>query len=470
VFRGHISVQRRLPPVAIGRYVNEKCLLVEFNEPVQAEALRVRLDCGATVEQARLDDNGRRLVIRLAEPLRHNDALHLVGIRDRAQVPNALADKPIPVTVPSWPTNRTGLVFLWDNAHALNSVTDSRTGEVHELRVGRDEGAAGVDRYGRMRLEGGRLSTGFFSKTNADLSQFRDVVAANAFSLEATIQPADLDQNKPVFPARIINCSTRHDGDWEFLLGQQRDRLVFSVRTSANMLSLEGEPVTRAPFGRAPLYDIARLPDTGPHHVIVSYVPGRLAVYLDGSKTFEATDVTGTLKAWGLGELCFGDNHNGGRHAWLGTIEGVAIYARFIEAEEAGKNYMAMRTRVTSRKPLPQIEVDAKLLAVSRIPELREIAPYRDALVVNEFAVTKVRKVSKDWKINGAIEGGRKIRVAQWGMVDGTKTALAQAKVGETYRLVLEVFTGHPEKVEEREIANSLAEDFEVPVLYEPRP
>jgi hypothetical protein len=469
VFHGQVNVQKRRPPSAVGHYLNDKCLLVEFDETVQAKDLHVRLDGGMPIAQAKLNDAGRRLVIHLAQPLRRPDRLHLHGIQDCAQVPNALADKPIPISVPAWPTNRDGLVFLWDHAKVLNAVADPKTQEVRDLRVNRDDGVAGVDRYGRMRLEGGRLSTSFYSKPNAQM-HFRNVVLADAFSLEATIQTADLTQHKPTFPTRIVNCSMRHDGDWEFLLGQQNNRLLFSIRTTDNMLSLDGEKADGDVYGRAPLYEVATLPDTAPHHVAVSYVPGRLVAYLDGQKTFETDKVTGSLKAWGYGELCFGDNHSGGRHAWLGKIEGVAIYQRFIEVDEAARNYTAIMARVKSRKVLPQIEVEAKLLATSRIPELRELAPYRDALVINEFAVGKVLKTSKDWTFNGRIDPGHKIRVAQWGMVDGIKTNLAQAKVGQTYRLVLEVFTGHPEKVEETETSSSLPEDFEIPLLYEPRP
>jgi hypothetical protein len=471
VFRAQVNVHKRLPPAGVAHYVNEKCLLVEFNETVRARNPKVELESELPITHALLNrgDTGRRLVIRVAEPLRRNDRLHLQGITDCAQVPNAVADKPLAVTISAWPTNRARLVYLWDHAKALNVVEDAGTGELRELRVNRDDGVAGVDRNGRMRLEGGRLGTGFYSKPTAQ-SHFHDVVEASAFSLEATIQAADLDQNKPTFPTRIINCGSRHDGDWEFLLGQQRNRLLFSIRTTANMLSLDGDKADGDAYGRAPLYEIGTLPDTTPHHVVVSYAPGRLAAYIDGQKTFETGRVTGSLKAWGYGELCFGDNHNGGRYAWLGKIEGVAMYSRWIEADEVRRNYAAIMGRVKSRKVPPQIEVEARLLATSRIPELREIAPYRDALVINEFAVGKVLKTSSDWTFNGRIEPGQKIQVAQWGLVDGVKTSLTQAQVGQTYRLVLEVFTGHPEKVEETETSNSLPEDFETQLLYEPRP
>jgi outer membrane protein assembly factor BamB len=133
-------------------------------------------------------------------------------------------------------------------------------------------------------------------------------------------------------------------------------------------------------YGRAPVYEIATLPDTAPHHVIVGYVPGRLVAYLDGQKTFETDQVAGSLKVWGNGELCVGDNHNGGCHAWLGKIEGVAIDQRFLEADEAGKIYAAIMGRLKSRKVLAQNGVEAKLLATSRIRRWMRNSPMRRIL------------------------------------------------------------------------------------------
>ncbi len=45
-----------------------------------------------------------------------------------------------------------------------------------------------------------------------------------------------------------------------------------------------------------------------------------------------------------------------------------------------------------------------------------------------------------------------------------------RCSLGVSYRLVLEVFANHPEKLDEMETSNSLDEDFETPLLYEPRP
>ncbi|MGA2065655.1 MAG: PKD domain-containing protein [Thermoguttaceae bacterium] len=469
VFQAQVQVLRRRPPAATCRYIGGTCLAVDFDEPVRGPRLQARLQSGVAVENTRLNETGRRLIVRLKEPLRGSDQLHLTGIEDLAQVPNTLPDKPLAAVVPTWPTNRAGLVFLWEDARAVNAVWDEKAGEVRQLRVGRDQGAAGIDRYGRMRLAGGRFATGFFSQANAQM-QFRELILADALSLELTIQSADLKQKKPLYPARIVNCSAWFDWDWEFFLGQQEDRLLLSIRTSDNMLSEQGKRIPGDLHGRAPIYEIARLPDTLPHHLIVAYVPGRLVAYLDGRRVFETKEVTGSLKAWGYGELCFGDNHNGGRHQWLGRIEGVAIYKRFLDAAEAAGNYAAYWKKVAARKAPPQIEVQARLRAMSRIPELRQIAPYRDALVVNEYDVEKVLRIARQWRFAGKVEPGRKIRVAQWGLLDGVKTTLAEAKTGDECRLTLEAFANHPEKLDELEVSNSLEEDFETPWLYEPQP
>jgi hypothetical protein len=470
LFQAQVQVLRRRPPGAVCRYVGGTCLEVDFDEAVRAAGeLHPRLQSGTPILRAELNETGRRLLMRLKEPLRGNDQLYLKGIEDLAQSPNALPERPLAVVLPEWPTNRADLVFLWEDARAANAVCDEARGEIRQLRVSRDAGTAGIDRYGRMRLEHGRLGTGFFSQANAQ-EQFRELILANAFSLEVTLASGDLKQRKPLYPARIVNCSAWHDWDWEFFLGQQEDRLMFSIRTADNMLSMDGKRIIGDLHGRAPVYEIARLPDTSPHHLLVSYVPGRLAAYLDGRQVFETKEVTGSLKTWGYGELCFGDNHNGGRHEWLGRLEGVAIYKRFLDASEAARNCAAYRKKLAGRKIPPQIEVQAVLRAASRVPEPRQIAPYRDALVIDEYEVEKILHAGKDWRFDGKIEPGRKVRVAQWGILDGLKTALTEAQPGASYRLTLEVFANHPEKLDEMETSNSLDEDFETPLLYEPRP
>ena len=78
------------------------------------------------------------------------------------------------------------------------------------------------------------------------------------------------------------------------------------------------------------------------------------------------------------------------------------------------------------------------------------MAPYRNALVVNEYEVEKVLK--------GAY-AGKTIRVAQWGMLDLKPTPLAAQEPGASVKLVLENFADHDELVPEL-ISDTIKEDF----------
>lgn len=469
LFHGQVSVQKRRPPSATASLIDATHVIVDFNEPVKAPNSQVEVEGGAKVAEWRLNDTGKRMTVELADAITKDNALHITGVEDFAQSPNALTSAPIPVLIPPWPSNRKDVVFLWEDVNRINGIYDETAKSVRELRVSRDSGVAGTDRYGRMRLEGGRLSTGFFSQANCQ-EQFGRLCAGDALTIEATIQSSNLSQHREDSPVRIINCSSWYDADWEFLIGQEGNRIVLSVRTTDNMLNLEGKPVKGDLQGRAPLYTVATLPDIAPHHIALTYAPGHLVFYLDGKKAYETAEITGSLRAWGYGELCFGDNHNGGRHQWLGRIEGVAFYRRVLDDAEIRTNYEQYFRKIASRKILPQRVVEGRLAAVSKIPDPSRIAPYHEALVVNEYEVSKSISASPDWKSATAIEPGRKIRVAQYGIVDEIKTELIKAKIGDVRRLVLEVYDGHPEKPDQIVTSDSLNVDPEIPLFYEPRP
>ena len=80
------------------------------------------------------------------------------------------------------------------------------------------------------------------------------------------------------------------------------------------------------------------------------------------------------------------------------------------------------------------------------------MAPYRHALIVNEYSVDKV--------LNGTY-AGKTIRVAQWGMLDLKPTPLAAQEPGASVKLVLETFADHDELVPEL-ISDTLKEDFDL--------
>lgn len=87
-----------------------------------------------------------------------------------------------------------------------------------------------------------------------------------------------------------------------------------------------------------------------------------------------------------------------------------------------------------------RVVVDARLVEASAVPAPESIAPYRHALAVHAFEVVGV--------ISGPLEG-RRVRVAQWAIRDGRRTAAA-SRPGQTVRLTLEPYDRHRELEGER--------------------
>ena len=465
-FTARVTVAPPRAPQASVIYLNANVLLVDFDEPVAGTAA-VKLKSHTKVAGTVLNATGRRLIVKLADPLHGADALTLGGLHDTAQVPNEVAHTPLPIIPPAWPSDRRDLVFLWDTQQALNAVYNASTESVRVCKISPSEGQVGYDRFGRLRIECGRMGTGFWGNAGAQ-GDFHDLVIGGQFALETTFQAANLTQSRPDFPVRLVNISAWHAGDWECMLGQQKDRLLFSIRTSDNFLNLDGKPVKVELHGRAPIYEIAVIPDTKPHHLIVSYTSGNLVAFMDGKQVFQTKEVTGSLLPWGYGELNFGEchNHHGPNYGWAGRMEGIAIYKRTIDATEAAAEYAIAQRKMQQRKTLPEVTVEATLTARSAIPDPKTIAPYTEALVVNAYTITRVVEATKGWTTK--LTPGQKIQIAQWGIAEGRRTSLAQARVGDTRTLVLELYAKHPDKLDQMVTSNDL-DDAGALLLFEPR-
>lgn len=174
-----------------------------------------------------------------------------------------------------------------------------------------------------------------------------------------------------------------------------------------------------------------------------------LAFCLDGKKVKEIDPSPASFIENNAPPLAFAS------WGWLGKFEYVAAYNRFIEEPEAAQNAAAVAAQLAQRKPLPRIEVQARLVTKSKLPEPGQMAPYRNALVVNEYEVENV--------LSGTY-AGKTIRVAQWGMLDLRPTPLATQEPGTSVKLVLERFPDHDELVPEP-ISDTLEENFDL-TLY----
>ena len=131
----------------------------------------------------------------------------------------------------------------------------------------------------------------------------------------------------------------------------------------------------------------------------------------------------------------FGDEYGGERN-WAGTLEGVAIYNRFMPADEAERNALEYEDLRQGRQAPPQVRVLAELLDKSTIPAADEILPHRSALAVAKYKVKRV--------LAGEL-ASREIFVAQWALLDARPQPIAELAPGAEVEFLLEPFDRNPQ-------------------------
>ncbi len=162
-------------------------------------------------------------------------------------------------------------------------------------------------------------------------TKLRDAVSASdEVTLEAWVDPADLDQNGP---ARVVTLSA-NSGNRNLTLGQGvynagSDRVEVRLRTSTS--NSNGQPATATPAGS--------LPAGLAHLLYTRAADGSTAIYVDGQ--LRATgQATGTLDNWGDYRLALGNEFDAFR-SWLGTYLLVGFYDRALSPAEVTQNYDA---------------------------------------------------------------------------------------------------------------------------------
>jgi hypothetical protein len=333
----------------------------------------------------------------------------------------------------SWPTNREGLLFRWRAADESAEAYDD-VGEVLFASGLQPSGLARSNRHFAMMVQGGH-----FTAIGLEESLLPAVRKSEALSVEILATPSDLAQGGPAW----ILSSFSDSGAVNLSIGQEGSEVVAVLRTSAT-----GEQGARA--------SLCRLDDPALFHVVMSYADGRLVCHLNGTPVADSGDVRGDLSTWSDIPFLFGAGSRPG-HDWAGTIEGVAMYSRVIEAEEAQRNCEHYAARIAARKPVARLEIQARLLAKSAVPSSFELGPYNQALGVYEYAVEKV--------VAGAHDGGR-IRVAHWFILDRERLPICDAPLGEARKLILEHMTDNPQ-LRYGYLANTLTNAREVPVYYD---
>jgi hypothetical protein len=427
VLRGRVTVLPAQPPKALKAEVRQgREILVTFDEPVVAApgGAKARLASGKQVTESKIGADGRSLEVTLAADLTTGDRLHLEGILDRAQRPNALVPVDLEIPPPHWPADRKSLILLWAAADQPNLVPDPSQAADRTYTI-KPHGRARLNHDHAMLLVG---DGSFQAEEQAGKSLVELAEKSNEITLELTLTPAEAT---PAASGTLFSFGW-FKGAPLLELAQQGDALVWRL-----LHSKTAEPAAR--FGKLAAGQAV--------HVIAGYSPGRRVVYLNGVKILDDGAWQGDFYFWKPGALEIGDK-------WKGVIEGLALYDRLLGADEAAENarrYAAERAR---RPAVPQTRVLATLQRCSRIPSLDEIAPYRQALAACEYRVDRV--------IAGTATGPT-IRVARWVILDGE--TLTPPK-GASVPLTLEPFSANGQ-LESIYLSNDLGASSS-PLFYDP--
>lgn len=444
VVEGRVIVHpRKSPRILEAVSMDELHLWLGFDEPVNIAHGKFSLLSGARA-QATLAEDGRSAILEVERPLAIEDRFSCQGVVDRAQVPNPLKIESMPISHAPWPANRSQAVFLWAGAWAHNLLFDASTKSARQFQVS-PQGLARYDEGGSMSLQGGSFIA--IQGSEAVLA----AGAGNAITLEMVLRPAVLEQK---VNARILGFN-RYWGDREnvnFSMDQEGNHVFLSLRTRGKKDADK--------FGSVRKIRLFDFSSREARHLVVSYVPGELTCYLDGKEILRSTKIQGNL-AWekgGADGLHFGAYRKPDpltQAPWHGTIDAVAIFARAFTEIEAQNGYLAFGKRTEVHPVLRQVEVRARLQACSKIPELSEIIPYQEAMVVYDWAIEKV--------LRGALVE-KKLRVVHWALLGAEETSWARLKPGDQCDLLLEPWTDHP-KLAEYYLSDTLPEDSD-PTLY----
>ena len=225
-------------------------------------------------------------------------------------------------------------------------------------------------------------------------------------------------------------------GSRSFAIHQEGERLLLVLRTSDTGRA-GGEPV-----------EIGRLVRGKASHLVIAFTPGRLSAWVDGTATVEDRLLPGDFFHWNAVHLSFGGEERG-QDRWRGWLAGVRIAAVAASADEAKASSEGWRRERAMSAPVERRRVIGRVVGRSAVPGLESIAPYREALVVQEIEVA------------GSSGGSpARLRVARWGLVDGAATSASRAAAGDAIDLLVEPIAGNA-RAESLYLADTLTIDPE---------
>ncbi len=148
-----------------------------------------------------------------------------------------------------------------------------------------------------------------------------------------------------------------------------------------------------------------------------------------------------------------------GMDGWTGAIIGVAGYGKALTEDEVIANQRSAQALAKSLlADTKTVTVEAQLTALTPVPELDRIAPYRSALVAEEYTIVEITKGRMS-----ALKSGMKVRIFRWGLLAGKKTDVATAKVGDKATMLIQPLSADSKYEKEFQVDNL---DNDISALY----
>jgi hypothetical protein len=407
---GYVHVSGAVTPaVSAVRREGADAVVVHFSEPVARDGVRAVFADGRALDGVEVINDGVSMRARLPAGTAA-DSFFLEGIRDLAQRPNAMKRAEVKIPGQSWPSNRDGLVFAWADNQAESRMSDGFVCRVEP------KGRAFWDEHHAMMLGGG-----VFEAPGAGERISEACRKTSQITVEMLLTPFSTGEDGEMHRIFTIasDTSTRN-----ITLGQKNGRLTLWI-SSEDQIKSE-KPQEEIALGH--------LHPDETHHVIVGYRQRKIEVVIDGEFYNPRLKADGGLGHWQPRKLFFGAASDGSS-AWHGKIEGVAVFDRLVDDEEALEHYASSQALMGARVKNDEHPVRAKVLEVSRVPTLESITPYRNALM-------KFR-----CQVLSAEEGftAKEIVVSQWCWLDAQPMPAQKLKPGDEVELRLQSLDNNPQ-------------------------
>ncbi len=393
---------------------------LHFDEAIDLKSAKFTVPDVGDARVVEVLGGGRILRLELPDEA---PVLEVVGLADTADPPNVSEDLRIPLSARAWPPVDAAPCFVWAGSGSHGVTAAAAFGLPYAEFA--PKGLAYFDFDGAMRVVDGL----FVAEGEAHDAMIARCREAGEFSVECLIEvESSTPWNTPLTVLNSLAATAGGSGavgssdtglPFHFGIYRRANDLLFAVSTDGTKRRSNRQD-SRVEHALMPRVE---------QHVILSYGSGEMEFFGDGQPAYIRSKVEGALRGWAdKGSLIVG----GG---WQGRVRALAVYPRKINAADAARHFDAARrfaVRKGAGEPLRVLR--GTFLRSANFPDLAQILPYRDALVLGEYRV--------DVGSEG-FEVGETALVARFALRDGRALSVRDAVAGERVELRVGLLEDH---------------------------